>query len=56
MAFTNDQECPRVTLAMPAATLDSRHLQGASPPHDIQALAITLPELDIHRLLAKPNL
>jgi hypothetical protein len=42
---------------MPAVTSHfHRPHEGRTHHHDIRALAITLPGLDIHRLQAKPNM
>ena len=58
MVSTNDKDHLHGSIRdMPAATSAfHRPHEGRIHHHDIRALAITLPELDIHRLQAKPNM
>jgi hypothetical protein len=58
MASTNDKDHRHDSIRdMPAVTSHfHRPHEGRTHHHDIRALAITLPGLDIHRLQAKPNM
>jgi len=58
MASTNDKDHRHDSIRdMPAETSHFHRLhEGRIHHHDIRALDITLPELDIHRLKAKPNM
>jgi hypothetical protein len=57
-ASTNDKDHrPDSIRDMPAVTSHiHRPHEGRTHHHDIRALVITLPELDTHRLQAKPNM